>query len=227
MRQGVPSRHDGRGLVWERVVTASTDVRRLRPRPDTARSDRRRRLRPHVRAHRQGNFQAAVRVARVHPAELVPDAGGVPAHRRGLDPADRADHLHAQHPARRVRRRRHLRRGRRARRGDPARSAGDRARGGRRRLDGHLRRPRRPHHPRGDRRAGGARHRPDPAAGGPPRGGVDVRRASAQRRRHHHRPCRRLHLRRVHPERLRRRLCLHADPGHRPARGADLDHQGA
>ena len=126
----------------------------------------------------------------------------------------------------RVRRRRHLRRGRGARRRHPAGSAGDRARGRRRRVDGHLRRPRRPHHPRGDRRARGARHRPDPPPGGAPRGRLDVRRVPTQRRGDHHRPGRRLHLRRLSAERLRRRLRLDADAGHRAARGADLGRQG-
>ena len=102
--------------------------------------------------------------------------GLVPAHARGLDSPDRAPYLHAQHPPDGVRRRRHLGRGRGAGRRHPAGPAGDRARRRGRRIDGDLRRPRRPHHPRGDRRARGAGHRPDPSAGGAPRGRLDVRR---------------------------------------------------
>src|SRR6185437_8731745 len=63
-----------------------TRRRRLRPRSDQAGADGCRRLRPHVCAHRQGFVQAAVPVARIHPAELVPVPGVLPAHPRGLRP---------------------------------------------------------------------------------------------------------------------------------------------
>ena len=199
---------------------------RLRARPIAHSARTRRRLLPHVRAHRQGPV-ASVRVARIHHPELVSHAGGVPAHRRGLDSADRSDHLHAQHPAGRVRRRRRLRRRCRTRRGDPVGSAGDGAGGCRCRVHGHLRRSRCADHSRGDRRAGGPRHRSYPPTGGPAGGGLDVRGLPAQRRGDHHRPGRRLHLRRLHPERLRRGVRVDADTDHRPARGADLHRQVA
>ena len=125
-----------------------------------------------------------------------------------------------------VRRRRHLGRGRGAGRRHPAGPAGNRARRRRRRLDGDLRRPRRPHHPRGDRRARGAGHRPDPPAGGAARGRLDVRRTSTQRRGDHHRPGRRLHLRRLSAERLRGCLRVDADAHDRAARGVDIGGQG-
>ncbi len=104
--------------------------------------------------------------------------------------------------------------------------AGDRARRRRRRIDGHLRRPGCPHHPRGDRRARGARHRSDPSVGRPPCGRLDVRRASTQRRRDHHRPRRRLHLRRLSAERLGRCVRDDADARDRVARGVDIGRQG-
>ena len=90
----------------------------------------------------------------------------------------------------------------------------------------HLRRPRRAHHPRGNRRDGGARHRPDPPAGGAPRRRLDPRRHAAQRPGDHRRPGRRLPLRRLPAERLGRRLPRHADHDHRPARGGHRVHQG-
>ena len=68
----------------------ATRAGRLRRQADQAGDGGSRRVRAHVRAHRQGAVPPAVPVARVHPSGLVPDAGGVPAHPRGLHTSDRA-----------------------------------------------------------------------------------------------------------------------------------------
>ncbi len=95
---------------------------------------------------------------------------------------------------------------------------GDGAGGRRRRCDGDLRRPRRPHHPRGDRRDAGARHRPDPAAGRAARAGLDVRGAAAQRSGLRDRPRGRLRLLGVPAGRQPRRLHQRPDDSDRPWR---------
>ncbi len=85
--------------------------------------------------------------------------------RAGRDPVRRCDRAAARLADRADRRAVVHRRRERARRHPAGQPDRHRADDRRRRRVGDLRRPRRAHHPRGDRRDGGARHLPDPAPG--------------------------------------------------------------
>jgi len=144
VRQGLPLRRDTRGVVvGVQPVTAVYRVvgyvrDQTRPRPHGGR-----RLCPRMCVLTgKALFRPPFQWREFNPAELVPHAGGVPTHPCGLDPADRAPDLHAEHLLADVRRRRHLGVG--APRSAPSPSWDPWwtvARGGGCRVDGHLRRP--------------------------------------------------------------------------------------
>ena len=122
--------------------------------------------------------------------------------RQGFDHSDGADldsvhgagRVHPQHSAARARRRGPVRLRYRIWHRDSAGSDLDRARRRRRGGDCDLRRPGCPHHPRGNRRDAGARHRSHSPTRGAARSGVDVRGDAAQRSGDRDRPERRLRI---------------------------------
>ena len=184
------------------------------------------RVRRNVHRHVRQDLPPALSVPRIPRTNLDDRAGFAGPDAAGRHSLHRAGGVHPEHPAARDRRGRPVRGGHGVRHHHPARSRGDGAGGGGRRRDRDLRRPRRPHHPRGDRRDAGARHRPDPAARRPARARLHRRRAAAERSGVRDRARRRLRLLRLPPGRQPRRVHQWPDRAHRPRRVGARGDQG-